>query len=182
MAIFHHPFTDIEKLSIVTPFEPDFSFFIPTKDHPPYWGEKAKRNLLLSYKRSNAWYWKANMRKIEFQKLLSSPLREIWVSKSKAKMLEREPKKNVEEKWIEKNGLKWKWRETRKEDQSRIGPHKNDSWFNDPETQFEPTYHFFRNPKPRPTLRAVKVHFDWTWIPRLKRFFSLRNFHPKSSW
>ena len=23
MVIFHHPFTDIEKLSIVTPFEPD---------------------------------------------------------------------------------------------------------------------------------------------------------------
>ena len=45
------------------------------------------------------------------------------MSKQKqSKMLEREPKKNVEEKWIEKNGLKWKWRETRKEDQSRIGP------------------------------------------------------------
>ena len=40
---------------------------------------------------------------------------------SKAKMLEREPK-NIKEKGIEKNGLKWKWRETRKEDKSRIGP------------------------------------------------------------
>ena len=38
-------------------------------------------------------------------------------------------------------------------------------------TLFEPTYPFFRNPEPRPTLRAVKVHFDWTWILRLKRFF-----------
>ena len=41
--------------------------------------------------------------------------------------------KNVEEKWIEKkpkekNGLKWKWRETRKEDQSRIGPLRDEKW------------------------------------------------------
>ena len=51
-------------------------------------------------------------KKTEFQKLLSSPFREIWVSKSKAKMLEREPKKNIEEKNELKrnpeNGLKWK--------------------------------------------------------------------------
>ena len=71
--------------------------------------------------------------KMEFQKLLSSPLQEIWVSKSKVKMLEREPKKNVEEKWIEKktkgkNGLKWKWKEIRKEDQSRIGPSCDEKW------------------------------------------------------
>ena len=37
---------------------------------------------------------------------------------------------------------------------------KNDTWSNYPETQFGPTYPFFRNPKPKPTLRAVKVHFD----------------------
>ena len=37
---------------------------------------------------------------------------------------------------------------------------KNDPQSNDPETQFGPTYPFFRNLEPRPTLRAVKVHFD----------------------
>ena len=37
---------------------------------------------------------------------------------------------------------------------------KNDSWSDHPEIQFGPTYPFFRNPKPKPSLRAVKVHFD----------------------
>ena len=37
---------------------------------------------------------------------------------------------------------------------------KNDPWFNHPETQFGPTYSFFWNLELRPTLRAVKVHFD----------------------
>ena len=64
MTIFHHLFTNIEKLSIVTPIELEkFSFYIPTKDHPPHWGTKAKKNLLSSYKRSNALCWKVNMRK-----------------------------------------------------------------------------------------------------------------------
>ena len=31
---------------------------------------------------------------------------------------------------------------------------KNDPWSNHPETQFGPTYSFFRNPEPRPTLRT----------------------------
>ena len=45
---------------------------------------------------------------------------------------------------------------------AELVPHtmKNDPWSNYPETQFGPTYLFFRNPEPRPTLRAVKVHFD----------------------
>ena len=30
----------------------------------------------------------------------------------------------------------------------------NDPWPDHPETQFEPTYLFFRNPEPRPTLRT----------------------------
>ena len=55
---------------------------------------------------------------------------------------------------------------------------KNDPWSNYPKTQFGPTYPFFRNPEPRPTLRTVKVHFNWTWILRLKRFF-LREFLSK---
>ena len=41
-------------------------------------------------------------------------------------------KKNVEEKRIEKkprkNGLRWKWRETRKEDQSRMGLSCDEKW------------------------------------------------------
>ena len=42
-------------------------------------------------------------------------------------------KKNVEEKWIKKkprgkNGLRWKWREIRKKDQSRIGPSCDGKW------------------------------------------------------
>ena len=31
---------------------------------------------------------------------------------------------------------------------------KNDPWSNHPEIQFGPTYPFFRNPEPRPTLRT----------------------------
>ena len=56
---------------------------------------------------------------------------------------------------------------------------KNDSVSDYPKTQFGLTYSFFRNPKPKPTLRAVKVHFDWTWILKLKRFF-LRKFLSKN--
>ena len=41
-------------------------------------------------------------------------------------------KKDVEEKRIEKkprkNGLRWKWRETRKEDQSRMGLSCDEKW------------------------------------------------------
>ena len=91
-------------------------------------GQRRRQNLLSIYKQSIAWCWKANIeKKMEFQKLWSSPIWEIWVSKSKAKILERNLKKIVKEKWIErkpkeKNGLKSKWRETRKEDQNRIGP------------------------------------------------------------
>ena len=39
-------------------------------------------------------------------------------------------------------------------------PHKKDPWSDHPETQFGSTYPFFWNPEPRPTLRAVKIHFD----------------------
>ena len=38
-AIFHYPFTDLENYSFATPFElNNFSFWTPTKDHPPHWG------------------------------------------------------------------------------------------------------------------------------------------------
>ena len=44
---------------------------------------------------------------------------------------------------------------------------------------FGPTYPFFRNPELRPTLRAVKFHFDRMWILKLKRFF-LKEFASKN--
>ena len=82
-------------------------------------------------------------------------------------MLEREPKKNLEEKWIEKKPEEktgWNENEEKQKRKTKVElvPHamKNDPWSNYPKTQFEPTYPFFRNPEPRPTLRAVKVHFD----------------------
>ena len=55
---------------------------------------------------------------------------------------------------------------------------KNDPWSDHPETQFEPVYAFFRNHKPWPTLHTRKVHFDRTWIFKLKSFF-LENFSAK---
>ena len=92
--------------------------------------------------------------KLEFQKMSSSPHWKIEVSRSKTKILKKELKK---EKWTERQ---WKmilsW---------------NDPWSDHPKTQFGPTYPFFRNHKPWPTLRTWKVHFDWTWILGLKRFF-----------
>ena len=134
MTIFHHPFTDIEKLSIVTPFEPDKFPFISRPRITLHIGGQRQREIsfqAISNQMINA--GRQMWGKMEFQKLLSSPLQEIWVSKSKVKLLEREHKKNVEEKWIKKkprrkNRLKWKWRETRKEDQSRIGPLSDEKW------------------------------------------------------
>ena len=77
------------------------------------------------------------------------------------------------------------WNENEKKQgrktKAELVPHtmKNDPWSDHPETQFGPTYPFFRNPEPRPTLRAEKVHFDWIWILRLKKFF-LRKFSSKN--
>ena len=82
-------------------------------------------------------------------------------------------------KWNEKKKRVYKKKQERKI-KVELVPHvmKNDTWSNYPETQFVPTYLFFRNPEPRPTLRAVKVHFDWMWILRLKKFF-LKKFSSK---
>ena len=94
-------------------------------------------------------------------------------------------KKNVKEKWIEKKPKEKRVEMKDEEKQGRktkaeLVPHtmKNDPCSDHPETQFGPTYPFFRNPEPRPILRTVKVHFDWTWILRLKRFF-LKEFSSK---
>ena len=177
---FNHPVIDIEKLSIVTSFEPDKFLFISRPRITFHIGGQKRREI--SYRAISdqmpdvgRQIWE----KMEFQKLLSSPLREIWVSKSKAKMLKKEPKK-CRRKMIWKKKTGWNENEEKqgKKTKAELVPHKNDPWFNYLETQFGPTYLFFRNPEPKPTLRAVKVHFDWTWILRLKRFF-LRKFSSK---
>ena len=88
--------------------------------------------------------------KLEFQKILSSPHRKI---ENQRKMNEKKEK----ERW-----MKGQW---------KMVPHKNDLWSDHPEIKFQPIYPFFRNHKPWPTLHTWKVHFDWTWILGLKRFF-----------
>ena len=77
--------------------------------------------------------------KLEFQKMSSSPHWKIEVSRSKTKYWKRNWKKRNERKDNGKMILSW-----------------NDPWSNHPETQFEPTCPFFRNPEPRPTLHTWK--------------------------
>ena len=66
--------------------------------------------------------------------------------------------------------MKWKEKKKRaemkknKKRKTKVGlvPHttKNDPRSDQLETQFGPTYPFFQNPEPRPSLRVVKVYFD----------------------
>ena len=42
MAIFHHPFTDIKKLSDSLPFEPDNFLQYPDQESPSILGSKGK--------------------------------------------------------------------------------------------------------------------------------------------
>ena len=155
---------------------------------------KVEEKSSLESKRSNAWCRKANVRKNGVPKVVKLALWEIWVNKSKAKMLEKEPKKKENEmkRNPRKNGLKWRWRETKKDKKNDLSRDKNDPWSDQPEIQFRPIYPFFRNHKSRPTLLTLKVHFDRMWIFKLKRFL-LEEFciinrviaffpQPKSSW
>ena len=186
MTIFHHLFTDIEKLSIVTPFEPNKFPSISWPRITLRIGGQRRRKI---FSQSISDQMPAGMqilKKMEFQKLFKlTPSRNMSKQKQSENDGKGTPKKKCRRKmnWKEtqrKNELKWKWRETRKEDQRELVPHtvKNDPWSYHLETQFGPTYLFFRNPEPRPTLRTIKVYFDWTWIPRLKRFF-LKEFSSK---
>ena len=84
--------------------------------------------------------------RLEFQKILSSPYRKIEVSKSKKGEMLKKKKKENKEKWIIKKELN--------ERTTKNDPSCNDPWSDHPETQFGPTYPFFRNPEPRPTLRT----------------------------
>ena len=62
----------------------------------------------------------------------------------------------------EKMGLNENEKKQGRKTKVELVPHamKNDHWSNYPKTQFGPTYPFFRNLEPEPTLRAVKVYFD----------------------
>ena len=83
--------------------------------------------------------------------MLSSPHR-----KNKS---EQEQKKNVEKRELrEMDNQKRDERRDNENDPSCND--KNDPWSNHLETRFGPTYLFFQNSEPKPTLRAVKVHFD----------------------
>ena len=86
--------------------------------------------------------------KLEFQDMLSSPHWRIkkWARTNK-KCWKKKQKKNRESK---KNDEKRKMNEkTMKNDLSW-----NDPWSDHPETQFGPTYPFFRKPEPWPTLHT----------------------------
>ena len=103
MTIFHHPFTDIEKLSIVTPFEPDkFSSISRPRITLHIGGQRRRKIFSQSISDQMPDAGRKILKKWSSKSCLSSPLQEIWVSKSKVKMLESEPQKNVKEKWIEK--------------------------------------------------------------------------------
>ena len=83
--------------------------------------------------------------KLEFQETSSSPRWKIEMSKNKTKMLKKGTKRNGE--------LKKKWW-TNGQRKMIFRDDKNDPWSDHPETQFGPTYPFFRNPEPWPTLRT----------------------------
>ena len=133
MTIFHHPST-YRKIIHSPLFEPDKFLSISQPRITLHIGGQRRRKIssrVISDQMTNA--IRQMWGKMEFQKWLSSSLREIWVSKRKAKMLGRESKKCVEENELkrnpkEKKWLKWKWKETRKEDQSRIGPSRDEKW------------------------------------------------------
>ena len=53
----------------------------------------------------------------------------LTLSRNMSKQKQSENAENgTQKKCVEKNGLKWKWKETRKEDQSKIGPSHDEKW------------------------------------------------------
>ena len=69
------------------------------------------------------------------------------MSKNRTKLLKKEPRKMENQR---KNDKKKDERRDNKKDPS----YNDDSWSDHPETQFEPTYPFFRNLEPKPTLHT----------------------------
>ena len=179
---FHHPFTDIEKLSIVTPFEPDKFPFI-SRPRITLHTKGQRRREISSRAISNQM---PDTGRQMWEKNKVSKVVKLTLSRNMSKQKQNENAgKGTQKKFGKKPRGKIGWNEKKhgKKTKVELVPHtmKNDLWSNYPETQFGTTYPFFRNLEPRPTLRAVKVHFDRTWILRLKRFF-FRNFHPKLYW
>ena len=90
--------------------------------------------------------------------------------------------------WLLSKGILrkvWILKRQRRRTRVKMIPHViwNDLWFDHHEIQFESIYHFFRNHEPQPTLRTWKVHFDRTWILRLKRFLKIhRTIKEKRKW
>ena len=96
MTIFHHPFNDIEKLSIVTPFKPDKFLSISQPRITLYIGGQRRRET--SYRAMSDQMPDAerqNYEKNRVSKVVKlTPSRNMSKQKQ-SKMLEREPKKNV---------------------------------------------------------------------------------------
>ena len=100
------------KLSDSLPFEPDNFLQITRPRIIAYTkgqGQKKKYSLK-DYKRLNVWYWKANVRKIEFQKTLSSPRKKNRSEQEQNTDNEKEIKRNGE--FFKKMRDEWKDNET----------------------------------------------------------------------
>ena len=71
-------------------------------------------------------------------------------------MLEKKPKRKIKKENEMKRKTVWKEEKQKKKTKVELVPYtaKNDPWSDHLETQFGPTYPFFQNPEPRPTLRT----------------------------
>ena len=100
------------KLSIVSPLSLIISFKYPDQGSLPILGGKGKRYSLKDYKRPNARCWKANVKKMDFQKMLSSPHRKNKNEQEQNKENEKGTKRSekMRDEW--KDNEKWsfmKW-------------------------------------------------------------------------
>ena len=143
MAIFHHPFTNVENYPIVSPLSLIISFNNPTKDHPHTGGkdEIFLRSLNDQMPDAGRQIWKVRVPK----DVKLTPLED---------KNEQEQTKNAEK------GIKKIYRESKKNEKNERWTKGQrtmifrDPWSNYPKTQVGPTYPFFRNPESRPTLRT----------------------------
>ena len=170
MAIFHHPFTDVENCPLVSPLSLIISFKYPDQGSPPTLGGKGKRYSLKDYKRLNAWYWKANVKEIEFQKMLSSPHRKNKMSKNKTKTLKKGTKRIGEskKKW-------WKMRDEWKDNEKWSFMKWSLVW--SPWNTVWAYLSFLSVTRTLAYITYLKIHFDWTWILGLESFLPWENFH-----
>ena len=168
MAIFHHSFTDVKNYPIVSPLSLIISFKYPDQGSPSTLGGKSKRYSLKDYKRPNAWCWKANVKKMEFRKMLSSPHgKKIKWARTKQKRWKKELRE-LKKKW-------WKMRDEWKDNEkwsfmkwSLVWSPWNTVWAYLPFLSVTRTLAY---------ITYLKVHFDWTWILGLESFLPWENFH-----